>query len=82
MRMPRVFTPGPGPHHHHDHHYSFWLLALVAIALLLSTHFALFRRGAVIPHDAISSPDAVLIAFVAAGIVLLAALLHSEIRKR
>jgi hypothetical protein len=79
--MPRVFTSGPGPHHHHNHHYSFWLLVVASVALLLSTHFALFREGRVMPPDAINSPDAVLIAVVAAGVVILGALIHSEIRK-
>jgi hypothetical protein len=79
--MPRVFTSGPRPHHEHRHHYSFWLLVLASVAILLSTHFALFSNGKVTPPDAIFSPDAVLIAVAAAGVVVLAALLHSEIRK-
>jgi hypothetical protein len=80
--MARVFTTGPGPHHRHPHHYRFWLLLAASIAILLSTHFALFQTGGGRPHDAITSPDAVLIAVVAAGLVLLGALLHSEVRDR
>ena len=80
MAMPRVFTSGPGPHQHH-HHYSFWLLLLASVAILLSTYFTLFKSGNVTPPDAVFSPDAVLIAIAAAGVVVLAALLHSEIRK-
>ncbi|HUO60185.1 MAG TPA: hypothetical protein VMU24_05915 [Candidatus Acidoferrales bacterium] len=79
--MPRVFTSGHGPRGHHHHHYSFWLLLLASVAILLSTHFALFHNHRATPPDAINSPDAVLIAVVAAGIVILGGLLHSEIRK-